>query len=529
MTPPSEPASDVETEEQRLRRQAAEYGLPLVTDLSDAHLDPTLVVNLPVEWARTNLMLPIRMEGRLCVLTSDATRLKEQHYLAILLGQGVEPVLAPREVVQKSIERCYYRKHDSPTEFLRDLDRDVEGIAPSGPGSPEDLLSVAENAPVTQLINLILLEAVKKGASDIHFEPFEDRLRIRYRIDGILYEQTAPPKTLESLVVSRLKVMAKLDIAERRLPQDGMARVRVGEREIDLRVSTIPVAEGERVVLRLLDRDASLLPLTALGMNAATLASMERLLATPHGMIIVCGPTGSGKTTTLYAALARLDASRRNILTIEDPVEYRIPHIGQMQVKPKIGLTFSVGLRHILRQDPDVILVGEIRDRETADIAIRAGLTGHLVLTTLHTNDAPGAVLRLIDIGVENYLVAACLRAALAQRLVRRLCTACRHPIRLPAEQLAAWGHRATRLASASFYQAVGCEACLGGYRGRVGLFELLTVGPEEQAFIRSTPPDGISLRRFADTRGMRSLLDDGLDKVLDGTTDLAEVQAVLG
>ncbi|MBM4143327.1 MAG: type II/IV secretion system protein [Lentisphaerae bacterium] len=505
---------------------AARYGVEYLAAVDEAILDPSLVDSLPVEWARANLMLPVRIGGDLCVLTSDPSRVSGQEYLALLLGAPLRPVLAPREAVLRSIEQCYYRRENSAEAFIEELPSEVRAAAERG-GAADDLLRVAEKAPVTQLVNLILLEAVKQRASDIHFEPFEDRLRVRYRIDGVLYERASPPKQIEEPLVSRLKVMAHMDIAEKRLPQDGMTRVRVGEREIDIRVATIPVAEGERVVLRLLDRGSALLPLAALGMNAAVLAAFEALLRESNGLIAVCGPTGSGKTTTLYAALGRLDESRRNILTIEDPIEYRLPNIGQIQVKPKIGLTFATGLRHILRQDPDIVLVGETRDVETAEIALRAALTGHLVFTTLHTNDAPGAALRLIDMGVEPYLLAACLRGALAQRLVRTLCQACRRPVTLAAGDVASLGPAGAGLIGRTAWEAAGCPACLEGYRGRTGLFELMLIDAGMQETIRGGKIGVGDLRARAEERGMRGLLADGIERVLAGATTVAEVVTV--
>ncbi|MCG2660722.1 MAG: GspE/PulE family protein, partial [Kiritimatiellae bacterium] len=396
----------------------------------------------------------------------------------------------------------------------------------------DDLLQVAEHAPITQLINLILLEAIKASASDIHVEPFESRLRIRFRIDGMLYEQTSPPKHLEPALISRLKVMAHMDIAEKRLPQDGVARVRIGEREIDIRVSSIPVAEGERVVLRLLNRSTTVLPLVGLGLSTAMLEAIDRLLLEPNGIIIVSGPTGSGKTTTLYAALQQLNKSRSNILTIEDPIEYQLPDIGQIQVKPKIGLTFASGLRHILRQDPDTILVGEIRDLETAEIAVRASLTGHLVFTTLHTNDAPSAVVRMIDIGVEPYLLAACLRAVLAQRLIRRLCAVCRRPATLTEAEIAVLpGEKAARCTARplAVWSPQGCPACLEGYKGRTGLFELMIVNADMANAIRAEHPNSQSLRELAIRGGMTTLLDDGAEKLARGLTSFAELLRTIG
>ena len=506
-----------------LRDRAAALGIRFLERVPDDYLDPELVADLPVEWARAHVMLPVRIEGELYVLTAEPEQVSRQEDLAMLIGGDPRPVMAPSDVVLRAIERCYYSRDDSPDTFMRGLDA-ADGAVETA--TSDDLLA-GEKAPVTRLINLILLEAVKRRASDIHFEPFEDRLRVRYRIDGVLYEQASPPKHLEDALVSRLKVMGRMDIAERRLPQDGMARVRVGEREIDIRLSTVPVAEGERVVLRLLDRDSALLPLDALGMAGDMLEGVARLLAQPNGMFVVSGPTGSGKTTTLYAALQGLDASRRNIMTIEDPIEYQLPYIGQIQAKTKIGLTFASGLRHILRQDPDIVLVGETRDKETADIALRASLTGHLVLTTLHTNDAPASVSRLVDMGVEAYLLASCLRGVLAQRLVRCLCTACRREVTVESGLARLPGTCAARVAGRAVWEPVGCEACLEGYRGRMGVFELALIDGAMREAIRSGGAGVESLRPLARQGGMRDLLDDAVDKLLAGRTSLDEVLAV--
>ncbi|MBU1910290.1 MAG: Flp pilus assembly complex ATPase component TadA, partial [Verrucomicrobia bacterium] len=432
------------TEHALLEALGEQYGCEVLSEAGDDLLDPTLIAQLPVEWARSHVMLPVRHRDRLCVLTRDPADLAALEDLALILGEEPLPLLAPRQEILSAIERCYVQGTETPQEMLRDM-KPAPGMAPGRPA--DDLLSSTEQAPVTQLINLILLEALKGRASDVHLEPYASSLRVRYRIDGLLYEQSSPPKHLEAALVSRLKVMARLDIAEKRLPQDGTARVRVGEQEVDIRVSTIPVAEGERVVLRLLNRESTLLPLAALGMPELLLARFRALVAQPNGVILVTGPTGSGKTTTLYAALQELDKIHSNILTIEDPIEYQLPHIGQIQVKPKIGLTFASGLRHILRQDPDVILVGEIRDLETAEIAVRASLTGHLVFSTLHTNDAVSAVIRMADMGVESYLLAAALRAAMAQRLVRQLCPACRRPATVTKKEAEALGPSGRELA----------------------------------------------------------------------------------
>jgi general secretion pathway protein E len=376
-------------------------------------------------------------------------------------------------------------------------------------------------------MNSIILEAVRKKSSDIHIEPYENHLRIRYRIDGYLYDQPAPPKQLEQALISRLKVMSRLDIAERRLPQDGMAKVRAGEREIDIRVSTVPVAEGERVVLRLLNQSSTLLPLSELGMPGNVMKAFAASMKSPNGIILVTGPTGSGKTTTLYAALRELDTAHLNVMTIEDPIEYQMADIGQIQVKPKIGLTFASGLRHILRQDPDVILVGEIRDQETADIAVRAALTGHLVFSTLHTNDAASAVVRLMDMGIPAYLIASSVRAILAQRLVRRLCPDCRRSAKINDADLDGLPHPYRKiLAGQTVYHPAGCGSCLQGYRGRVGLYEIFTVGNREQEEMRKGI-DSPQLRNLAAAQ-QTSIFMDAADKVLQGITSLEEIRRVI-
>jgi len=515
-------------ESARLQQLARQFNLEFVSDISDEMLDPSLVTDLPVEWARSHLMLPIRHLGESRVLVADPRNINAQKQLQLLLNAELTPMLAMKEAILSSIERCYFRRKETASEFIRDLrEQAPEPEAVRRPA--EDLLQMSENAPVTQLINLILLEAVKARASDVHIEPYESRLKIRYRIDGMLYDQASPPKNLELALISRLKVMSHMDIAEKRLPQDGVARVHIGKREIDIRISTVPIAEGERVVLRLLDRNSTLLPLSGLGLGPGLLEKYNRLIKEPNGIILVCGPTGSGKTTTLYAALQQLDKTRINILTIEDPVEYQLPDIGQIQIKPKIGLTFASGLRHILRQDPDVILVGEIRDLETAEIAIRASLTGHLVFSTLHTNDAPSAVTRMTDMGIPPYLCAASLRAAVAQRLVRRLCPACRRQAELTPEELAPLGTYAQKLSGKPLWTAKGCQDCRDGFRGRTGLFELLEITPEISEAIRTEHANTAMLRRMAVNQGMKTLLDDAVEKLLEGETALPEILRSIG
>ena len=500
----------------RLALEASETGLRLLEDQADAVIDPALLGALPVEWVRANKILPVMCNGLPSALMGSADKVASLDYVELMVGQSLEPVLAAADVLDACIEEAYAQRQESPSDLIAAMH--LANQAPVRRG--DDLLLSSRDAPVTQLINTIMLDALRQRASDIHFEPFTSRLRVRFRIDGVLYEQSAPPSHLVASLVSRLKVMAHMDIAERRLPQDGMARVRVGDREIDVRVSTVPVAEGERVVLRLLDQSHTVLQMSALGMADDCLAQLETQLLQPNGMVIVSGPTGSGKTTTLYAALGALDAEQRNIMTIEDPIEYQLDNIGQIQVKPKIGITFSTGLRHILRQDPDVILVGETRDAETAEIAVRAALTGHLVFTTLHTNDAPGALVRLADIGVAPYLLSACVRAVLAQRLVRCLCTNCRQPY--VVEETGAF---AARIQGKQAWRAIGCDQCKQGYWGRTGVFEFLQMNDALREVVRDPGFHLERIRQEALRSGMHPLEDDGIRKVLAGVTTLEEVE----
>ncbi|SMC25889.1 general secretion pathway protein E [Andreprevotia lacus DSM 23236] len=387
----------------------------------------------------------------------------------------------------------------------------------------EDLLEAEGDAPIIRLINALLTEALREGASDLHVEPFETRSVVRFRVDGQLRDVLEPKRALHAALVSRIKVMAGLDIAEKRLPQDGRITLRIAGRPVDVRVSTLPTGHGERVVLRLLDKSAGRLNLEKLGMVGDTLIKLEKLLQQPHGIILVTGPTGSGKTTTLYAALSRMDATSSNIMTVEDPIEYDLDGVGQTQVNPRIDMSFARALRAILRQDPDVIMIGEIRDLETAQIAVQASLTGHLVLATLHTNDAASAVTRLTDMGVEPFLLSSSLLGVLAQRLARTLCPACKQPHAITAAEAAEAGVPG----GATLYQAVGCEECgHTGYRGRTGLYELFVVDAELQGMIHAQAAEQ-ELKRDAAAKGMLSLRQDGVRRAAAGSTSLEEVWRV--
>lgn len=508
--------TDNNTQVEQLRELASSTGLRVIFSRADVSVSSELLDSLPVEWVRSNRVLPVVWEGEPVALIDSSEKVHLMDYITLVHGSSLEPVLAPSEVLKSCIEEAYAQRQESTSDLIASLHS--EELVPLV--RDHDLLMNHQEAPVTHLINTILLDALRQRASDIHFEPFVRRLRVRFRIDGVLYEQSSPPGHLVSALVSRLKVMAHMDISERRLPQDGMTRVRVGDREVDVRVSTVPVAEGERVVLRLLDQSQTVLELSSLGMQSQSLLDIRAQLQQPNGMIIVSGPTGSGKTTSLYAALGELDAERRNIMTIEDPIEYQLEDIGQIQVKPKIGITFAAGLRHILRQDPDVILVGETRDKETAEIAVRAALTGHLVFTTLHTNDAPGALVRLADIGIAPYLLSACVRAVMAQRLVRRLCAHCRE------EYLLENGEGLSRsLLGQPVWRAVGCAHCKQGYRGRTGLFEMLKMNAALREAVRDPAFHLERIRQEALLAGMHPLEEDGLEKVRAGITTLEEVE----
>jgi general secretion pathway protein E len=424
-------------------------------------------------------------------------------------GLRVEAELAAEQEILDAIDRYYgeTEKQSSETGF----DEDGENL--------EHLRDMASEAPVIRLVNATIAQAVEKRASDIHIEPFEKEFRIRFRVDGVLFSQEPPPREMKAAIVSRLKLMAKLNIAERRLPQDGRIKLKILGREVDLRVSTLPTLYGESVVMRLLDRSAGdFYDLRKLGFDTHMLERMEHYTSLPHGIFLVTGPTGSGKSTTLYSALKRINTTERKIITIEDPVEYQMDGINQLHVNPQIGLTFANGLRHIVRQDPDVIMVGEIRDRETADVAIRAALTGHFVFSTLHTNDAPSAVTRLTDMGIENYLINSSVVSILAQRLVRVICTHCKRPdgaAQSPFGQMV------------PVFRGAGCEACAGtGYKSRVGIFELMEMNEEIRGLVMANA-DASRITAAARRNGMRNLREDGWEKIAAGVTTPAEVLRV--
>ncbi len=490
--------------------------------------DTAVFPDLSAKFLTAHRALPLQLEdGRLRVAMADPGDAGTVEAIRSFTGHEVDPAVAEEEAILEGIERLYGAGAATVQKILDDMgEGGVEVIAGPAEEDADHLRDLASEAPVIRLVNLLITRAAETGASDVHFEPFEDRLVVRYRIDGVLHEVESPPKRLQAAIVSRIKLMARMNIAERRLPQDGRIRVRVGDRGVDIRVSTVPTVFGESLVLRLLDRSRVFLDLETLGLEAADLARFEELISRPYGMLLVTGPTGSGKTTTLYGVLDRLNAPDRKIITIEDPVEYQIAGINQIQVHPKIGLTFAGGLRSIVRQDPDVILVGEIRDRETADIAVQSALTGHLVFSTVHTNDAAGAVTRLEDMGVEGFLISSAVIGILAQRLVRRVCPACAEPFDPAPALVASLGGSGER-EPAAWRAGRGCPECNHtGYRGRIGIFELLVLDEEIRRLVLARSGSA-AIRAAAVRAGMRTMRGDGLGKARRGVTTPAEVVRV--
>jgi len=515
-------------EPQRLARALAqEYRMPFQAHIDEHALDHTLVTKIPINYAKKNHLLPLHADDSgVTVAIADPANYQPLDDLHILFGAPVLPVLAPMEVINEAINRAYDNATTTTAEELMfDLDEERLPSASELAAEPRDLLDADDSAPIIKLVNGILSQAVKDRASDIHIEVSELNMMVRFRIDGMLDEVLDPSKRFQPAITSRVKVMAGLNIAEKRLPQDGRIRLRIAGRDIDIRVSTIPTAFGERLVLRLLDRAqaAVVTDLDHLGFSGQNLRKLDRLIRQSHGIILATGPTGSGKSTTLYACLSRINSPEKNIITIEDPIEYQLRGVGQMQVNPKIELTFASGLRSILRQDPDVIMVGEIRDGETAGIAIQSALTGHLVFSTLHTNDSFGAVNRLLDFGIEPFLVSSSILAVLAQRLVRRLCPECREAYSPTEAELARIGLDASHMEK-QIYRAKGCRACRNtGYRGRLAIQELMVMDDEIRALVMENS-DAATLRRHCTSLGMKVLRQDGAERILTGETTIEEL-----
>ncbi len=486
------------------------------------------IKRVPIGFARSKQVLGLATDdGPMRIAMAHPSDHQTRDILRRWLGGAIRVSPVRPEQIGPAINHAYGQQTGTAQAFVEQIDRDRVIEEVKDLDSREDLLNVSDRAPVIKLVNLLLFEAVQQQASDIHIQPYEDRLVVRMRIDGVLFDTFDLPAGVRSEVVSRVKVMGRMNIAEKRLPQDGRATVQIGDRVIDLRVSTVPASHGERVVIRLLDKSARLYTLGELGMDRDTLKRFTRLIGVEHGLVLVTGPTGSGKSTTLYASLGQINAKSRNVITLEDPIEYQLDGISQIQISDKKGMTFASGLRSVLRQDPDIVMIGEIRDQETAVMAIQAALTGHMVFSTLHTNDAASAVTRLLDLGIEPYLVSSSLVGVLAQRLVRRVCSDCAAPYTPRHEELDALRIQPTVEETAGYRKGAGCDACRGtGYHGRVGIFELLAVDDELRSLVHDRAT-ATSINASAKRAGMHALVDDGLDKVGRGLTTLEEVMRV--
>jgi general secretion pathway protein E len=483
---------------------------------------------IPIAFLKKNVLVPIITGEEQYIAMSDPSLFQAYDDICQLLEMpGCPSLLCSHGEIIRTINAAYDMSQDSAEDVMQDIDEDDPDVLFSKIEEIGDLLDDTSHSPVIRLVNLMLSQAVRNNVSDIHIEPYQNLLKIRQRLDGILYDMFAPPKHVQSALTSRIKLMAKMNIAEKRLPQDGRIEIKVGNKDIDIRVSTLPTAFGERVVMRLLDKSTVRMSLSDLGMSADRLRIFSDMIKAPNGIILVTGPTGSGKTTTLYAALTAINNVDINIITVEDPIEYRIPGIGQVQVNPKIDLTFASGLRSIVRQDPDVILIGEIRDFETAEIAIQSALTGHLVFSTVHTNDAASTITRLRDMGVESFLIASAVNAILAQRLVRIICPSCKEAYTPDPVELERIGLTHDIVGNREIFRGTGCEEChKTGYQGRCGIHEFLVVDDAVKSMILKTS-DSSELKRYVRAQGMKSLVQDGAEKVLDGITTIAEVYRV--
>ncbi len=503
-------------------------GIPFLESLAELPVSNKFIEKVSIAFARQHSLICLGdKDGCVAMAMCDFQQWPQLQVLSKILDTPLRVIFAPRTEIHRAINAAYQQQTGQAQQVIEEMDSDEVMRVVDEAGRNEDLLDVSARAPVIKLVNLILFEAVKRSASDVHIQPYEDSLVVRFRVDGILFDMFNPPKALQEEIISRVKIMGGMNIAERRLPQDGRATVEVGSKVVDLRIASLPTCYGERAVLRLLDKSARLFELQQLGMPQAVLQKFRKLIGRDHGIILVTGPTGSGKSTTLYAALQEINSKQLNVLTLEDPIEYRLEGISQTQINTKKGMTFASGLRNVLRQDPDIIMVGEIRDAETASMAIQAALTGHLVFSTLHTNDAAGAVARLLDLEVEPYLVASSLLGVLAQRLLRRICDNCRTSYQPDASEFDRVDLEDMAESEFNFSKGCGCDECMDtGYRGRDGIFELLTVDENiRQLIVRHAKASNI--KSAAIEAGMQTLRVDGLHKAARGVTTLEEVTRV--
>jgi len=515
-------------DESQLRALADVLGIPYQESIDAGNVSSKFVETVPIGFARRHCILVLEPdEGSARVALGNPQGWELLDVVARRMGIALEPFFSDPAHVLAAINTAYQRRTSKADSLLSDLDRkeDLEEVIEVD--GRQDLLDVDGNATVIKLVSSLLFEAVRAGASDVHVQPYEDRLVVRQRVDGVLFESFEAPKSLQDEIISRIKIIGKLNIAEKRLPQDGRTSVKLGSRNIDLRIASLPTSHGERIVIRLLDKGARLYTLNELGMEQRLLGEFRKLIGLEHGLILVTGPTGSGKSTTLYAGLQEINATDLNVVTLEDPIEYELDGISQTQINEKKGMTFARGLRSVLRQDPDIIMVGEIRDHETAEMAIQSALTGHLVFSTLHTNDAPSAVTRLIDLGIEPYLVASSLVAVLAQRLVRRICQDCATSYIPERGSLEVLGLDHDAIVGQPFWHGSGCDSCRGtGYSGRVGIFELLAATEAVRGKIGEQASSG-EIREAAESEGMRPMRDDGIARILNRGTTIEEVTRV--
>src|SRR5437867_3145120 len=522
------------SEEQLIGFLSRQYGIPSIT-LGNLDIDAETLRLVPAHIAKKYEVLPVkRIGGTLTLAMADPTNVFALDDVAFMTNLQILPVVAPQAAIRRALDKNYDTTQPASmdermTEVIGDPSG-VEVVGEEAAGRQVDVFELkesADEAPVVKLVNMVLADAIRKGSSDLHWEPYEKTFRIRFRIDGVLHEMLSPPKRLEPAIISRLKIMSSLDIAERRLPQDGRTKLRYHTREIDFRVSVLPTIFGEKAVLRILDKEALKLDLTSLGFDPWSLEQFQKVIHQPYGMVLITGPTGSGKTTTLYSAIHTINSPDHNIMTAEDPVEYNLKGVNQVQINEGIGRTFAAVLRSFLRQDPDVILVGETRDLETAQISVRAALTGHLVFTTLHTNDCPSTVARLVDMGIQPFLLSSALLMILAQRLGRRICKDCKQPVEGKEEDLVRYGYVPQGRGSVTFYRGAGCATCNGtGMKGRVAIYEVMPITEALKDMILEEASTA-ELREQAQKEGMKTLRQAGLQKVVEGVTTVEEVVRV--
>jgi general secretion pathway protein E len=503
------------------------YGKTFYEAIGEKVADPDLMARIPLRFLRDNAVVPLREGQQVRIATARPYDFQPIDELKLIFEMPFDLVVAPKNIILEAINKYY------PLEGAQKMIAELEEEASQGDAlrfeaiEETDIMGAADDAPIIKLVNNILYQAVKRNASDIHIEPFEKELRVRYRIDGVMYLALTPPKRTQGALISRIKIMSNLNIAEKRVPQDGRIQIKVAEKAIDIRVSILPVIHGERVVMRLLDKTRSFGQLDKLGFSERDYRVMKQCTEQPNGILLVTGPTGSGKTSTLYSILYELNSPDVNIVTVEDPVEYQMAGVGQVQVREKVGLTFAASLRSILRQDPDIVMIGETRDQETAQIAIQAALTGHLVLSTLHTNSAAATITRLLDMGIEPFLISSTLVGVVAQRLVRKLCLQCREKYTPTPEALRRIGISEEQAKKIQFYKPGGCDECLQtGYRGRLAIFEIMTITPDIVKLILARS-DTAEIQRQAVKDGMTLLVQDGVRKIIEGVTTIEEVLAV--